>query len=101
MLEPRAWLASYFAWLLKDPAGAADAGYPFGTLVDDSAAPWAAQIVLAYQDAVVGQAAAAGIQSSIFLEIQGAYTVARVLGHPELFRRSVKQLRDSMLGAEA
>ncbi|PNY79379.1 TetR/AcrR family transcriptional regulator [Deinococcus koreensis] len=106
-LEPRTWLAGYFAWLLEDPAGAADAGCPFGTLaaelraLGDPAAPRAAGIVLAYQDAVATQASAAGIRSSIFLEIQGAYTVARVLGDPELFRRSVEELRDSTLGAEA
>lgn len=101
---PRAWLAGYFGWLLEDPVAATEVGCPFGALatelraLGDPAALRAAEIVRMYQHAVVEQAAAAGTGPGLFLEIQGAYTVARVLNDPELFQRSVEGLRDRTLG---
>lgn len=102
-LAPRAWFGAYFDWLLADPAGAAHFGCPFGTLagelraLGDPAAGRAAQTVGLYLGALRQKTVALGLPAAaaddLFISIQGAYTVARALNDPDLFRRSVERLR--------
>lgn len=102
-LSPRTWWAAYFDWLLADPQGAAQFGCPFGTLagelraLGDPTAARAAQTVQLYLDALRAQTVALGLPlaaaDDLFLSIQGAYTVARALNDPEMFRGSVTRLR--------
>ncbi|WP_019586080.1 TetR/AcrR family transcriptional regulator [Deinococcus apachensis] len=102
-LPPRAWFEGYFDWLLADPGGAAEFGCPFGTLagelraLGDPAAARAAQTVRLYLDALRARTGALGLSlteaDDLFIAIQGAYTVARTLNDPELFRQSVLRLR--------
>lgn len=106
---PRDWLAGYFRWLLDHAGDAAQFGCPFGTLaielraLDDPAAPRAAEIVRHYLGAVAAQAGACGLPDAaaqdLFLSVQGAYTVSRVLGDEALFRQSVTRLQDRTLSA--
>lgn len=106
-LAPRDWLAAYFAWLLEDPAASTELGCPFGTLavelraLGDPAAPRAAGIVRRYREAVSAQTRALGADQApdeVFLAVQGAYTVSRVLKDAELFQQGVTQVRDRLLG---
>lgn len=102
-LPPRAWFAAYFDWLLADPVGAAQFGCPFGTLagelraLGDPAAARASDTVSLYFGALREQTAALGLPPTdaddLFLAVQGAYTVARALNDPDLFRQGVERLR--------
>ncbi|MCP2014377.1 AcrR family transcriptional regulator [Deinococcus sp. HSC-46F16] len=101
-LPPPAWLAAYFDWLLSDPDSAAHQGCPFGTLavelraLRDPAAPRAARIVQRYREAVAARTRLvfpADDPDDLFLTVQGAYTVARALDDPDLFRQRVNSLR--------
>lgn len=105
---PERWVAGYFDWLLEDPETAVRYGCPFGALalelraMGDRTAPRAADIVQTYQQAVLKQL---GVLPSmrdpeeVFLAIQGAYTVARILDDHEAYRRSILRLRDGTLQA--
>lgn len=102
-LTPQAWFGAYFDWLLADPQGAAQFGCPFGTLagelraLGDPAAARAGQTVALYLGALRQRTVALGLPTAaaddLFLAVQGAYTVARALNDPELFRQSVGRLR--------
>lgn len=102
-LPPRAWFEGYFDWLLADPGGAAQFGCPFGTLASelralgDPAATRAAQTVRLYLDALRTRTGALGLPltdaDDLFVAVQGAYTVARTLNDPDLFRRGILRLR--------
>lgn len=105
-LAPAEWFAAYFDWLTAQTQDAARYGCPFGTLaaelraLGDPAAPRAARTVQLYLGALRNAAAACqlsqGTADDLFLAVQGAYTVARTLNDPELFRESVERLRDGL-----
>lgn len=100
-LDDRAWLAAYLDWLLEDPAEASQLGCPFGALatelraLGDPAADRAAEIIEHYRQAVAQrtQALTGGDPDRVFLVVQGAYTVAKVLNDPVLYQRGIGQLR--------
>jgi len=110
-LPPAAWLAAYFEWLLQDPAAAARFGCPFGALalelraLSDPAAQRAADIVGRYFKAVGAQVRALQQPSTcsddLFIAIQGAYAVSRVMNDASFFQESVKRLRAQMLPEDA
>lgn len=103
-LPSRAWFGAYFDWLLADPDAAARFGCPFGTLagelraLGDPAAARAAGTVQLYLNALRERTEVLGLPQSaaddLFLGVQGAYTVARALNDPELFRQGVTRLRE-------
>lgn len=102
-LPARAWFGAYFDWLLAGAEEAARFGCPFGTLagelraLGDPAAARAARTVGLYLGALREKTVALGLPESagddLFVAIQGAYTVARALNDPDLFRQSVTRLR--------
>ncbi|WP_407572827.1 TetR/AcrR family transcriptional regulator [Deinococcus altitudinis] len=106
-LEPAAWLAGYFEWLLAAPDAAARLGCPFGALalelraLHDPAAERAASIVETYFAAVSVQMNAlqlpAAAADDLFIAVQGTYAVARVKGDAAFFRRNMQRLRDRTL----
>jgi len=106
-LAPLSWLQAYFDWLLSDPQQSTALGCPFGTLAGElralghPAADRGAQIVGHYREAVVRQAEAAGVTSDVFLAVQGAYTVSRILNDPALFAQSIRNIRDGALSSQA
>lgn len=108
-LNPAAWLAAYFDWLLADPEAAARFGCPFGALalelraLSDPAAERAAGIVEAYFGAVHAQTRALGFPTTfaddLFTAVQGSYAVARVKGDDAFFQAGVQRLRDRVTRA--
>ncbi len=105
-LAPLTWLQAYFDWLLSDPEQSTALGCPFGTLAGElralshPAADRGAQIVAHYREAVVRQTEAAGVTSDVFLAVQGAYTVARILDDAVLFAQSIRSIRDAALSRQ-
>ena len=110
-LPPREWIEAYFEWLLLDSGAAARDGCPFDTLalelrsVNDPVAPRAAQVVRVYLDAmrssVSGVGVPVGLAEEMFLAVQGAYVVSRVLGDPDVFQENVTKIRDRTLSSLA
>lgn len=104
-LSPAAWLSAYFDWLVQSAEDRGAPSCPFGSLaaelraLGEPAAARAADIVAKYRGAVSTRMAAldAPDPDEVFLSVQGAHTVATILGDPALFRRSIAQLRDRTL----
>jgi TetR/AcrR family transcriptional regulator, transcriptional repressor for nem operon len=105
-LTPLNWLDAYFDWLLADPDQATALGCPFGTLASElralghPAAERGAQIVRQYRDAVLHQTQSAGITTDVFIAVQGAYAVSRVLDDPLLFKQGIRRIRDAALSGQ-
>lgn len=104
---PRDWLLGYLDWLLADPDAAAREGCPFGALavelraLGEPAAERAAELVRRYGDAVSTQArqVPGSGGEELFFTVQGAYTVAHVLGDGAVFQARVAALRGRLGGS--
>lgn len=104
-LEAGEWLAAYFDWLLEDPQESVRLGCPFGTLaaelslLGDPAAPRAAALVQKYRTAVTERTQLLRIEKgdTVFSAIQGAYFIARVLHNPQIYQKTIEEIRHQIL----
>ncbi|WP_309572222.1 TetR/AcrR family transcriptional regulator [Deinococcus sp.] len=104
-LAPKAWLHAYFDWLVQDALDRQSLSCPFGSLASElralgePAVGRAAEIVGQYRAEVSARVMSLGGRDpdTVFLTVQGAHTVASILGDQALFRRSIDRLRSDTL----